>query len=92
MKTLKEIRLSQSVSQTDLAYRLQQIRGGKAFQSPISAIEKNKNSPTVSRLHDTLKALGFSLKVVAIKDGVEVELDIPSLLGAPSEAMKGGSV
>jgi transcriptional regulator with XRE-family HTH domain len=81
MNTLKQLRQSQSITQVDLAEKIKQIRGGGAYQGPVSAIEANKNSPTVLRLHDTLKALGFELKVLAVKDAQSTELDVQSLLG-----------
>lgn len=87
MKTLKELRLSEGVTQVRLADLLRATRGGKAFQGPVSAIERNQNSPTILRVRDYLAALGFELKVLAVKDGVETELDLRTMLGTePSRA------
>jgi transcriptional regulator with XRE-family HTH domain len=86
MKTLKQLRQDNGVTQEELARRIQGIRGGKAFQGPVSAIESNRNSPTVSRLKDTLNALGFDLSLCATRDRESIPIDLESLLGTASRA------
>ena len=87
MKTLKHLRQQNGVTQEELARRIQGIRGGKAFQGPVSAIERNRNSPTMLRVRDYLSCLGFELKVLAVREGVEIELDLRTMLGTdPSRA------
>ena len=67
MKTLKQLRQGLGVTQKELAKRIQAIRGGGALQGPISSIESNQNSPTISRLKDTLEALGFELRLYVVQ-------------------------
>jgi transcriptional regulator with XRE-family HTH domain len=91
MKTLKQLRQDTGVTQEELARRIQGIRGGKAFQGPVSAIERNRNSPTMLRVRDYLTSLGFELKVLAVREGVETELDLRTMLGTePSRAKDAG--
>ena len=92
MKTLKQLRQDNGVTQEELARRIQGIRGGKAFQGPVSAIESNRNSPTVSRLVDTLAALGFGLTLCAVREGEMVPIDVESLLGTASRAKDAGDL
>jgi transcriptional regulator with XRE-family HTH domain len=87
MVTLKQLRKGRGVSQTDLAGMLQDTRGGKGYQGPISAIESGRNSPTVKRLFDILDALGYELRITAKAKGEpQVTLDLGSLLGGPPRA------
>ena len=87
MVTLKQLRKGRGVSQTDLAAMLQDTRGGKGYQGPISAIESGRNSPTVKRLFDILDALGYELRITAKAKGEPiVTLDLGSLLGEPPRA------
>ncbi|NDC23454.1 MAG: XRE family transcriptional regulator [Proteobacteria bacterium] len=82
MVTLKQLRKARGISQTDLAMMLQETRGGKGFQGPISAIESGRNSPTVKRLTDILAALGYELRLsVKAKGEPTMILDLASLLG-----------
>ena len=82
MVTLKQLRKARGISQTDLAMMLQETRGGKGYQGPISAIESGRNSPTVKRLTDILAALGYELRLsVKGKGEPTMILDITSLLG-----------
>lgn len=55
MKTLRELRKETGVSQETLAQLLATIRGGRAYQGPISNIERGEVSPTVKRLSDILR-------------------------------------
>ena len=84
MKTLKQLRQDIGMTQEELAIKIQTIRGGKAFQGPVSAIESGRNSPTVLRLKDTLDALGFDLSICATRDGESIPLDLESLIGIVS--------
>lgn len=68
MKTLRQIRKEAGISQDILAARLAEKRGCKAYQGPISAMERGESSPTVRRLFDYLEALGFSLIIQAVKN------------------------
>ena len=87
MTTLKQLRKGRGISQTDLASMLQETRGGKGYQGPISSIESGKNSPTVKRLFDILDALGYELRITAKAKGEpQVTLDLGSLLGGPPRA------
>ncbi|NBW99716.1 XRE family transcriptional regulator, partial [bacterium] len=82
MTTLKELRRGKGISQTDLAVMLQETRGGKGYQGPISAIESGRNSPTVKRLTDIVETLGYELKItVKAKSGPTITLDLDSLQG-----------
>jgi transcriptional regulator with XRE-family HTH domain len=91
MKTLRQLRKEAGVSQDTLAKQLATIRGGGAYQGPISNIESGKVSPTVKRLADYLEALGYKLQVTAIRflnpegrggEGVKTEIiALESLLG-----------
>ena len=92
MKTLKQLRQGLGVTQKDLAVRIQAIRGGSALQGPISTIESNQNSPTISRLKDTIEALGFELKITVAQGEEVTELDLDSLLGPSSRAKDAGEV
>ena len=92
MKTLKQLRQSIGVTQKELAKRIQAIRGGGALQGPISTIESNQNSPTISRLKDTLEALGFELRLYVVQGQEVTKLDLESLLGPASRAKDAGEV
>ena len=91
MKTLREIRKEAGISQDILAARLAEKRGCKAYQGPISAMERGASSPTVKRLADYLEALGYSLRVQAVRVPASSEgggqgeiselLDLESLMG-----------
>lgn len=88
MKTLRQIRKTAGISQDILAARMAEMRGGSAYQGPISAMERGTSSPTVKRLSDYLEALGFSLKIQAVKiPGTELNknhlnsIKIPDLNG-----------
>jgi transcriptional regulator with XRE-family HTH domain len=82
MKTLRQLRKEAGVSQDTLAKQLATIRGGGAYQGPVSVIESCKVSPTVKRLADILEALGYSLEIRAKSRGNQaVILDVKSLLG-----------
>lgn len=82
MTTLKQLRKARGVSQESLASTLQTIRGGGAWQGPISIIESGKVSPTVKRLTDILAALGYELRLsVKAKGEPTMILDLTSLLG-----------
>jgi transcriptional regulator with XRE-family HTH domain len=82
MTTLKQLRKGRGISQGALAQLLQEKRGGKGLQGPVSVIESGKVSPTVKRLADILDALGYRLELTAKARGVApIPLDLPSLLG-----------
>jgi transcriptional regulator with XRE-family HTH domain len=82
MMNLKQLRKGRGMSQDSLARFLQEKRGGKAWQGPISVIESGKVSPTVKRLADIVEALGYSLEIRAKSRGNQaVILDVKSLLG-----------
>lgn len=86
MKTLRELRKEAGVSQETLAHLLATIRGGGAYQGPISNIERGEVSPTVKRLSDILEVLGFELRIEARKGKERVILDLASLLGKSTRA------
>ena len=103
MTTLKQLRKEAGVSQDTLAKTLATIRGGGAYQGPISNIERGEVSPTVKRLSDYLEALGYTLQVTAVRladpeqgvgQGVktEISIDLESLLGKSSRAKDTGVV
>ncbi len=82
MTTLKQLRKGRGISQGALAQLLQEKRGGKGLQGPVSVIESGKVSPTVKRLADIVEALGYSLEIRAKSRGNQaVILDVKSLLG-----------
>lgn len=82
MTTLKQLRKGRGISQGALALLLQEKRGGKAWQGPVSVIEAGKVSPTVKRLADILEALGYRLELTAKARGAApIPLDLDSLLG-----------
>jgi transcriptional regulator with XRE-family HTH domain len=82
MTTLKQLRKKRGISQGALAQLLQEKRGGKGLQGPVSVIESGKVSPTVKRLADILDALGYRLELTAKARGVSpISLDLASLLG-----------
>ena len=60
------------------------------MQGPISSIESNQNSPTISRLKDTLEALGFELRLYVVQGQEVTKLDLESLLGPSSRAKDTG--
>lgn len=86
MKTIRDIRKGCGISQVSLAEILSGIRGGGAFQGPISNIERGEVSPTVRRLSDILEALGYELHIEARKGRERVPLDLASLMGKCSRA------
>jgi transcriptional regulator with XRE-family HTH domain len=82
MTTLKQLRKGRGISQGALAQLLQEKRGGKGLQGPVSVIESGRVSPTVKRLADILNALGYRLELTAKARGVApIPLDLASLLG-----------
>lgn len=81
MKTLRDLRKESGISQIALAEILSGIRGGGAYQGPISNIERGKVTPTVRRLADILTALGYELHIEARKGRDRTVLDLGSLLG-----------
>lgn len=81
MKTLRDLRKGCGISQVSLAEILSGIRGGGAFQGPISNIERGEVTPTVRRLADILTALGYELHIEARKGRDKTVLDLGSLLG-----------
>ena len=82
MTTLKQLRKGRGISQGALAQLLQEKRGGKGLQGPVSVIESGRVSPTVKRLADILDALGYRLELTAKARGVApIPLDLASLLG-----------
>lgn len=86
MKTLRDLRKESGISQVSLAEILSGIRGGGAFQGPISNIERGEVTPTVKRLADILTALGYELHIEARKGRERSILDVASLMGKPSRA------
>ena len=91
MKTLKQLRKGRGISQGALAQLLQEKRGGKAWQGPISVIEAGKISPTVRRLSDILEALGYTITIsVKAKGEPTVNLDVTSLMGELPHAKDAG--
>jgi len=81
MKTLRDIRKGCGISQVSLAEILSGIRGGGAFQGPISNIERGEVSPTVRRLSDILEALGYELRIEARRGREKIPLALDSLMG-----------
>lgn len=81
MKTLRDLRKESGISQVSLAEILSGIRGGGAFQGPISNIERGEVSPTVRRLSDILEALGYELRIEARRGRERVPLALESLMG-----------
>jgi len=81
MKTLRDLRKESGISQIALAEILSGIRGGGAYQGPISNIERGEVTPTVRRLADILTALGYELHIEARKGRDKTVLDLGSLLG-----------
>lgn len=86
MKTLRDLRKESGISQIALAEILSGIRGGGAYQGPISNIERGEVTPTVRRLADILTALGYELHIEARKGRDRTVLDLGSLLGKPPRA------
>lgn len=86
MKTLRDLRKESGISQIALAEILSGIRGGGAYQGPISNIERGEVTPTVKRLADILTALGYELHIEARKGRDRTVLDLGSLLGKPPRA------
>lgn len=91
MRTLRQLRKEAGISQDILAERMAEMRGGSAYQGPISAMERGTSSPTIRRLSDYLEALGYTLKVQAVRVSASPEgggqgeiseiLDLESLMG-----------
>jgi len=81
MKTLRDLRKESGISQIALAEILSGIRGGGAYQGPISNIERGEVTPTVKRLADILTALGYELHIEARKGRERTILDVASLMG-----------
>jgi transcriptional regulator with XRE-family HTH domain len=93
MKTLREIRKEAGVSQRTLAERL----GGETVNTGISFLETGTVSPSIRRLRDVLNALGFELRIQAVRHsphpvsgsppGSEpIFLAVESLIGKPPRA------
>lgn len=86
MKTLRDLRKGCGISQVSLAEILSGIRGGGAYQGPISNIERGEVSPTVKRLADILAAMGYELRIEARKGRECHSLDLSSLMGKSPRA------
>lgn len=82
MKTIKQLRAMTGITQTQVAELMQLKRGGKGFQAAISNLESGRISPTVRRLYDYSRALGYTLTLqVKGPSGPPIQLDLESLLG-----------
>jgi len=79
MKTLKQLRIENGLTQSDLA----RLSGGE-WRNTIVTLESGKQSPTLRRLRELLGLMGYSLKLEIEKDGRFHLLDLDSLMGSTS--------
>lgn len=79
MKTLKQLRVENGLTQSDLA----RLSGGE-WRNTIFTLESGKQSPTLRRLRELLALMGYSLKLEIEKDGRVHFLDLDSLMGSTS--------
>lgn len=76
MKTLKQLRVENGLTQSDLA----RLSGGE-WRNTIFTLESGKQSPTIRRLRELLALMGYSMKIELEKDGRVHFLDLDSLMG-----------
>ena len=79
MKTLKQLRVENGLTQSDLA----RLSGGE-WRNTIFTLESGKQSPTIRRLRELLALMGYSMKIELEKDGRVHFLDLDSLMGSTS--------
>lgn len=77
MKTLKQLRVENGLTQSDLA----RLSGGE-WRNTIFTLESGKQSPTIRRLRELLALMGYSMKIELEKDGRVHFLDLDSLMGS----------
>ena len=81
MKTLKQLRVENGLTQSDLA----RLSGGE-WRNTIFTLESGKQSPTIRRLRELLALMGYSMKIELEKDGRVHFLDLDSLMGSTTRA------
>lgn len=77
--SLADLRNKIGITQESLAQRMHERGRGAGHQGEVLKIERGYNSPTVSRLKDYVEALGYTLDIIATKDGSAYPLDVPAL-------------
>lgn len=85
MKTLRQLRIENGLTQSDLA----RLSGGE-WRNTIFTLESGKQSPTLRRLRELLDLMGYSLKLEIEKDGKVHFLDLDSLMGSTTRAKDKG--
>ena len=81
MKTLRQLRIENGLTQSDLA----RLSGGE-WRNTIFTLESGKQSPTLRRLRELLALMGYSMKIELEKDGRVHFLDLDSLMGSTTRA------
>lgn len=79
MKTIRQLRIENGLTQSDLA----RLSGGE-WRNTIFTLESGKQSPTLRRLRELLALMGYSLKLEIEKDGRVHFMDLDSLMGSTS--------
>ena len=77
--SLADLRNKIGITQESLAQRMHERGRGAGHQGEVLKIERGYNSPTVSRLKDYIEALGYTLDIIATKDGSPYPLDVQAL-------------
>jgi len=77
--SLADLRNKIGITQEALAQRMHERGRGAGLQGEVLKIERGYNSPTVSRLKDYVEALGYTLDIIATKDGGSYPLDVQAL-------------
>ncbi len=76
---LADLRNKVGITQEALAQRMHERGRGAGHQGEVLKIERGYNSPTISRLKDYVEALGYTLDIIASKDGSPYPLDVNEL-------------
>lgn len=77
--SLADLRNKVGITQEALAQRMHERGRGGGYQNEVMRAERGYNSPTVSRLKDYVEALGYTLDIIATKDGSPYPLDVQAL-------------
>lgn len=77
--SLADLRNKVGITQETLAQRMHERGRGGGYQNEVMRAERGYNSPTVSRLKDYVEALGYTLDIIASKDGSPYPLDVNAL-------------
>ncbi len=77
--SLADLRNKVGITQEALAQRMHERGRGGGYQNEVMRAERGYNSPTVSRLKDYVEALGYTLDIIATKDGSPYPLNVNAL-------------